>query len=150
MNYLLLQTVFENSLMQHHIALPPDNMGKITYIAPPGQYSIKVCVLGLLCYCISSSISVGRSFLSPLFLLWFQFSFFRMIFVASLSPCFIFLWWWQDCQAYICVQHLLFSHSVACLYFLQFMILIFLLFSGYCIGTWVSRCQKEIHHASGF
>lgn len=41
----LLQTVFENSLMQHHIALPPDAMGKITYVAPPGQYSLKVCVL---------------------------------------------------------------------------------------------------------
>lgn len=39
---LSLQTVFENTLMQHHIALPPDAMGKITYIAPPGQYSITV------------------------------------------------------------------------------------------------------------
>ena len=34
--------------MQHHIALPPDAMGKITYIAPPGQYSLKVCLLNLL------------------------------------------------------------------------------------------------------
>jgi len=41
-NYLPLQTVFENTLMQHHIALPPDAMGKITYIAPAGQYSITV------------------------------------------------------------------------------------------------------------
>ncbi|CAH2050549.1 unnamed protein product, partial [Thlaspi arvense] len=38
-------TVFENSLMQHHVALPPDSMGKITYIAPAGQYSLKDTVL---------------------------------------------------------------------------------------------------------
>ncbi|XP_057968606.1 V-type proton ATPase catalytic subunit A [Malania oleifera] len=43
----LYATVFENSLMQHHIALPPDSMGKITYIAPPGQYSLKDTVLEL-------------------------------------------------------------------------------------------------------
>ncbi|MFQ6655307.1 hypothetical protein Gotur_025924, partial [Gossypium turneri] len=41
------RTVFENSLMQHHVALPPDAMGKITYIAPPGQYSLKYTVLEL-------------------------------------------------------------------------------------------------------
>lgn len=40
---LYMQSVFENSLMQHHVALPSDAMGKITYIAPPGQYSLKVC-----------------------------------------------------------------------------------------------------------
>ncbi|KAJ8770886.1 hypothetical protein K2173_021801 [Erythroxylum novogranatense] len=34
-------TVFDNSLMQHLIAFHPDTMGKITYIAPPGQYSLK-------------------------------------------------------------------------------------------------------------
>jgi hypothetical protein len=39
-----MQTVIENSLMQHHVALPPDAMGKVTYIAPPGQYSLKVCL----------------------------------------------------------------------------------------------------------
>ncbi|KAK8704637.1 hypothetical protein V6N13_048256 [Hibiscus sabdariffa] len=43
----LYATVFENSLMQHHVALPPDAMGKITYIAPPGQYSLKDTVLEL-------------------------------------------------------------------------------------------------------
>nr|GMD87446.1 V-type proton ATPase catalytic subunit A [Ipomoea batatas] len=37
----LYATVNENSLMQHHVALPPDAMGKITYIAPAGQYSLK-------------------------------------------------------------------------------------------------------------
>ncbi|KAL0886497.1 hypothetical protein Bca101_010480 [Brassica carinata] len=37
----MLQTVFENTLMTHRVALPPDAMGKITYIAPAGQYSIK-------------------------------------------------------------------------------------------------------------
>lgn len=45
-----MQSVFENSLMQHHVALPPDAMGKITYIAPHGQYSLKVCIqLSLFC-----------------------------------------------------------------------------------------------------
>lgn len=43
----LYATVFENSLMQHHVALPPDAMGKITYIAPPGQYSLQDTVLEL-------------------------------------------------------------------------------------------------------
>ncbi|KAK8489310.1 hypothetical protein V6N12_064001 [Hibiscus sabdariffa] len=43
----LYATVFENTLMQHHVSLPPDAMGKITYIAPPGQYSLKDTVLEL-------------------------------------------------------------------------------------------------------
>ncbi|KAK8608015.1 hypothetical protein V6N13_023451 [Hibiscus sabdariffa] len=30
-----MRTVFENTLMQHHVALPLDAMEKITYIAPP-------------------------------------------------------------------------------------------------------------------
>lgn len=42
-NFYCMQTVFENTLMKHHVALPPDAMGKITYVAPPGQYSLKVC-----------------------------------------------------------------------------------------------------------
>lgn len=33
--------------MQHHVALPPDAMGKITYVAPAGQYSLKVGQLNL-------------------------------------------------------------------------------------------------------
>ncbi|KAG6764966.1 hypothetical protein POTOM_028980 [Populus tomentosa] len=43
----LYATVYENTLMQHHVALPPDAMGKVTYIAPPGQYSLKDTVLEL-------------------------------------------------------------------------------------------------------
>ncbi|KAE9468080.1 hypothetical protein C3L33_00028, partial [Rhododendron williamsianum] len=43
----LYATVFENSLMEHRVALPPDAMGKITYIAPAGQYSLKDTVLEL-------------------------------------------------------------------------------------------------------
>ncbi|XP_024978009.1 V-type proton ATPase catalytic subunit A-like [Cynara cardunculus var. scolymus] len=43
----LYATVFENSLVEHHIALPPDTMGNITYVAPPGQYSLKDAVLEL-------------------------------------------------------------------------------------------------------
>jgi vacuolar-type H+-ATPase catalytic subunit A/Vma1 len=40
----ILQTVFENTLMQHHVALPPGSMGKISFIAPAGQYSLQVSV----------------------------------------------------------------------------------------------------------
>ncbi|KAF3640967.1 V-type proton ATPase catalytic subunit A [Capsicum annuum] len=43
----LYATVFENSLMEHRVALPPDAMGKITYIAPAGQYSLNDTVLEL-------------------------------------------------------------------------------------------------------
>ncbi|XP_020243433.1 V-type proton ATPase catalytic subunit A-like [Asparagus officinalis] len=38
----LYATVFENTLMQHHVALPPGSMGKISHIAPAGQYSLQV------------------------------------------------------------------------------------------------------------
>jgi vacuolar-type H+-ATPase catalytic subunit A/Vma1 len=38
----LLQTVYENSLIEHHIGLPPSSMGKITYIALEGQYTLQV------------------------------------------------------------------------------------------------------------
>lgn len=40
-----VQTVFENSLIEHHLGLPPGAMGKITYIAPEGEYSIQVGLL---------------------------------------------------------------------------------------------------------
>ncbi|KAK4719082.1 hypothetical protein R3W88_017420 [Solanum pinnatisectum] len=43
----LYANVFENSLMEHQVALPPDAMGKITYIAPAGHYSLKDTVLEL-------------------------------------------------------------------------------------------------------
>ncbi|CAN6163191.1 unnamed protein product [Urochloa humidicola] len=43
----LYATVFENTLMQHHVALPPGSMGKISYIAPAGQYSLQDTVLEL-------------------------------------------------------------------------------------------------------
>nr|GMD64176.1 V-type proton ATPase catalytic subunit A [Ipomoea batatas] len=42
----LYANVIENSLVQHHVTLPPDAMGKITYIAP-GQYTLKDTVLEL-------------------------------------------------------------------------------------------------------
>lgn len=52
--------------MQHHVALPPDAMGKISYIAPPGQYSLQVCLCAylsiLIClpemfnYCLASAL----------------------------------------------------------------------------------------------
>ncbi|KAL8476482.1 hypothetical protein ACS0TY_028955 [Phlomoides rotata] len=38
----LYTTMFENTLVQHHVGLPPDTMGKVTAVAPPGQYSLKV------------------------------------------------------------------------------------------------------------
>ncbi|KAG2607757.1 hypothetical protein PVAP13_4NG271200 [Panicum virgatum] len=43
----LYATVFENTLMEHHVALPPGSMGKISYIAPAGQYSLQDTVLEL-------------------------------------------------------------------------------------------------------
>ncbi|ONK61213.1 uncharacterized protein A4U43_C08F27390 [Asparagus officinalis] len=43
----LYATVFENTLMQHHVALPPGSMGKISHIAPAGQYSLQDTVLEL-------------------------------------------------------------------------------------------------------
>ncbi|AQK60306.1 vacuolar proton pump3 [Zea mays] len=43
----LYATVFENTLMQHHVALPPGSMGKISYIAPAGQYNLQDTVLEL-------------------------------------------------------------------------------------------------------
>ncbi|GJM90345.1 hypothetical protein PR202_ga06616 [Eleusine coracana subsp. coracana] len=43
----LYATVFENTLMQHHVALPPGAMGKVSYIAPAGQYSLQDTVLEL-------------------------------------------------------------------------------------------------------
>ncbi|CAM6021112.1 unnamed protein product [Sphagnum compactum] len=39
--------VYENSLIEHHIGLPPGSMGKITYIAPEGQYTLQDEVLEL-------------------------------------------------------------------------------------------------------
>ena len=32
----------ENTLVQHHIMLPPKSRGTITYVAPPGQYDVTV------------------------------------------------------------------------------------------------------------
>lgn len=43
----LYGTVFENSLIEHHIGVPPGGIGKVTYIAPPGEYSITDNVLEL-------------------------------------------------------------------------------------------------------
>ncbi|KAG8038603.1 hypothetical protein GUJ93_ZPchr0255g33279 [Zizania palustris] len=43
----LYATVIENTLMNHHVALPPGAMGKISYIAPAGQYSLQDTVLEL-------------------------------------------------------------------------------------------------------
>eukprot|EP00246_Nothoceros_aenigmaticus_P014759 TRINITY_DN5819_c0_g1_i1.p1 TRINITY_DN5819_c0_g1~~TRINITY_DN5819_c0_g1_i1.p1 ORF type:complete len:624 (+),score=118.01 TRINITY_DN5819_c0_g1_i1:343-2214(+) len=43
----LYATVFENSLIEHRVALPPGAMGKVTYIAEPGQYNIEETVLEL-------------------------------------------------------------------------------------------------------
>ncbi|XP_028095428.1 uncharacterized protein LOC114295406 [Camellia sinensis] len=53
----LYAIVFEDSLAQHHVALPPDSIGKITSIAPVGQYSLKVCLI----YFLFLSFNVGYS-----------------------------------------------------------------------------------------
>ncbi|CAH1412163.1 unnamed protein product [Lactuca virosa] len=42
----LYVTVFKNSLVEHHISLPPDAMGKITYVALAGHYSLKDTYFG--------------------------------------------------------------------------------------------------------
>jgi V-type H+-transporting ATPase subunit A len=34
--------MYENSLIEYHIGLPPSSMGKITYIALEGQYTLQV------------------------------------------------------------------------------------------------------------
>ncbi|OAE26161.1 hypothetical protein AXG93_903s1220 [Marchantia polymorpha subsp. ruderalis] len=43
----LYGTVFENSLIEHHIGVVPGAMGTVTYVAPPGQYSITDEILEL-------------------------------------------------------------------------------------------------------
>lgn len=50
--------------MEHRVALPPDAMGKVTYVAPAGQYSLKVCVNLLV------SITVNSFTLSVLFVVY--------------------------------------------------------------------------------
>ncbi|NXI43208.1 VATA ATPase, partial [Galbula dea] len=40
-------TVAENSLIQHKIMVPPGSRGTVTYIAPPGHYSVSDVVLEL-------------------------------------------------------------------------------------------------------
>jgi vacuolar-type H+-ATPase catalytic subunit A/Vma1 len=54
----ILQTVFENTLMEHHVAFPPGSMGKISYIAPAGQYSLQVSRYHTKAYCFSASLAV--------------------------------------------------------------------------------------------
>ncbi|XP_075301169.1 V-type proton ATPase catalytic subunit A-like isoform X3 [Opisthocomus hoazin] len=40
-------TVTENSLMQHKLMVPPRSRGTVTYVAPPGSYSVSDVVLEL-------------------------------------------------------------------------------------------------------
>ena len=40
--YVILQ---ENNLIKHHMMLPPKSRGTVTYLAPPGNYTIKDVVL---------------------------------------------------------------------------------------------------------
>eukprot|EP00211_Chloroparvula_japonica_P017157 CAMPEP_0119135030 /NCGR_PEP_ID=MMETSP1310-20130426/18495_1 /TAXON_ID=464262 /ORGANISM="Genus nov. species nov., Strain RCC2339" /LENGTH=299 /DNA_ID=CAMNT_0007125879 /DNA_START=1 /DNA_END=896 /DNA_ORIENTATION=+ len=40
-------TVFENSLLKHYCMLPPGAMGKVTYVAPAGHYSVTEKVIEL-------------------------------------------------------------------------------------------------------
>ena len=71
--------------MQHHVALPPDAMGKITYIAPAGQYSLKVGLLNFLPCLLHCSVWVANptyglqfniscAYRSPLYLIVSNFS----------------------------------------------------------------------------
>ncbi|CAM6126749.1 unnamed protein product [Calypogeia fissa] len=43
----LYGVVYENSLMEHHIGVPPGAIGKVTYVAPPGEYTITDNILEL-------------------------------------------------------------------------------------------------------
>jgi V-type H+-transporting ATPase subunit A len=40
-------TVFENTLLKHHVMLPPETMGKVTYVAPAGDYTVGEKVIEL-------------------------------------------------------------------------------------------------------
>ena len=40
-------TVFENTLLKHHVMLPPDAMGKVSYVAPAGNYTVEEKVIEL-------------------------------------------------------------------------------------------------------
>jgi vacuolar-type H+-ATPase catalytic subunit A/Vma1 len=37
--------VQENNLIKHHIMLPPKARGSVTYLAPPGNYTVKDVIL---------------------------------------------------------------------------------------------------------
>jgi V-type H+-transporting ATPase subunit A len=37
--------VQENNLIKHHIMLPPKARGAVTYLAPPGNYTVKDVIL---------------------------------------------------------------------------------------------------------
>ena len=39
--------VHENSLLEHHIMVPPAARGNVTYVAPAGEYSLQDKVLEL-------------------------------------------------------------------------------------------------------
>ncbi|GJT00805.1 V-type proton ATPase catalytic subunit A [Tanacetum coccineum] len=56
----LYATVFENSLVEHRIALPPDAMGKVTYVAPAGHYSLKLDIAPDQCTLVSTNESIGH------------------------------------------------------------------------------------------
>jgi hypothetical protein len=42
-----VQTVKENTLIEHRLMLPPGNHGRVTFLAAEGQYTIAVRVLPL-------------------------------------------------------------------------------------------------------
>ena len=39
---VFLQTIKENNLVEHRVMLPPGNHGRVTKIAPAGEYTIQV------------------------------------------------------------------------------------------------------------
>ncbi|GJU85746.1 RNA-directed DNA polymerase, eukaryota, partial [Tanacetum coccineum] len=52
-------TVFENSLVERRIALPPDAMGNVTYVAPAGEYSFqRFVVVACVCYRVSGGLAI--------------------------------------------------------------------------------------------
>lgn len=49
----LYGVVHENTLVKHKLLLPPNSKGTVTYIAPPGNYTVEVTICFYLSICIS-------------------------------------------------------------------------------------------------
>ena len=126
-----VQTVFENSLMTHHIAVPPGAMGKVTYVAPAGQYSIKVGTFYWCTFACSTYAHIYIHVCACLHMLYFI-NFAYMCFCLYVYMCMWYMWYFVKCS----VLH--YFWNVHCLFF-----------SGYSAWAWVPRHKEVSDHASG-